>query len=51
VLIDWSQNATQKTTTAPYTLRLRDQPTVTAPVSWDEVDACQDPARLTFTPE
>ena len=51
VLIDWSQNATQKTTAAPYTLRLRDTPTAAAPVAWEEVAACRDPAELAFGPE
>lgn len=51
VLIDWSQNASAKTTAAPYTLRLRELPAVAAPVTWDEVAACRDPAELAFTPE
>ncbi|PWI40976.1 non-homologous end-joining DNA ligase [Streptomyces sp. ICBB 8177] len=50
VFIDWSQNATAKTTAAPYTLRLKDRPAVAAPVTWDEVAACRDPGRLVFTP-
>jgi bifunctional non-homologous end joining protein LigD len=40
VLIDWSQNNQYKTTIAPYSLRARPFPTVSAPVTWDEVDAC-----------
>ncbi|MEV5379234.1 ATP-dependent DNA ligase [Streptosporangium nondiastaticum] len=52
VLIDWSQNASAKTTAAPYTVRLREgAPGVAAPVTWDEVAACRDPADLAFTPE
>ncbi|MEU5422430.1 non-homologous end-joining DNA ligase [Streptomyces sp. NPDC020667] len=51
VLIDWSQNASAKTTAAPYTVRLRDRPGVAAPVTWDEVAACRDPGELAFTPE
>ncbi|MGK5547360.1 non-homologous end-joining DNA ligase [Streptomyces sp. URMC 127] len=52
VLIDWSQNASAKTTAAPYTVRLREgSPGVAAPVTWDEVAACRDPADLAFTPE
>jgi bifunctional non-homologous end joining protein LigD len=39
VLIDWSQNNAAKTTIAPYSLRGREQPTVSTPVTWDEVDA------------
>ena len=39
VLIDWSQNSAAKTTVAPYSLRARPRPTVSTPVSWDEVEA------------
>jgi bifunctional non-homologous end joining protein LigD len=49
VFIDWSQNNGKKTTVAPYSLRARSQPTVSTPVSWDEVAACAEPADLTFT--
>ncbi len=49
VLIDWSQNNAAKTTVAPYSLRARAQPTVSTPVSWDEVEACQRAADLVFT--
>ena len=42
VFVDWSQNALHKTTIAPYSLRARDRPTVSTPVSWDEVQACAD---------
>lgn len=38
VLIDWSQNSRHKTTIAPYSLRARPTPTVSTPVTWDEVD-------------
>ncbi|MCQ4040682.1 non-homologous end-joining DNA ligase [Streptantibioticus rubrisoli] len=51
VFIDWSQNASAKTTAAPYTLRVRPRPAVTAPVTWDEVTACEHPDDLRFTPE
>lgn len=51
VLIDWSQNNAAKTTVAPYSLRAREQPTVSTPVSWDEVESCKRPADLTFTAE
>ncbi len=40
VFIDWSQNARHKTTIAPYSLRARPEPTVSTPVTWDEVDDC-----------
>lgn len=42
VFIDWSQNSRHKTTVAPYSLRARPHPTVSTPVSWDEVSACAD---------
>jgi bifunctional non-homologous end joining protein LigD len=48
VLLDWSQNHTAKTTIAPYSLRGRDRPTVSTPITWDEVAACRDPADLVF---
>ncbi|MCX5171470.1 non-homologous end-joining DNA ligase [Streptomyces antibioticus] len=37
VFVDWSQNAARKTTATPYTLRAREEPTVSAPVTWEEV--------------
>ncbi|MET8033119.1 MULTISPECIES: non-homologous end-joining DNA ligase [unclassified Streptomyces] len=48
VFVDWSQNAGRKTTATPYTLRARDEPTVSAPVTWDEVEECRKPAALVF---
>ena len=38
VLVDWSQNDEHKTTIAVYSLRARERPTVSTPVSWDEVE-------------
>jgi len=49
VLIDWSQNNGSKTTIAPYSLRARIHPTVSTPVTWDEVTACRKPDDLFFT--
>ena len=52
VLIDWSQNHPAKTTVAAYSLRGTDEPTVSTPISWDEIDTCAttgDPADLRFT--
>ena len=49
VLIDWSQNNAAKTTVAPYSLRARAQPTVSTPVSWEEVEGCEQAADLVFT--
>ncbi len=37
VLIDWSQNDEHKTTVCVYSLRARERPTVSAPVTWDEL--------------
>ena len=39
VLIDWSQNAPSKTTVAVYSLRARDSPSASTPVTWEEVAA------------
>jgi bifunctional non-homologous end joining protein LigD len=49
VFIDWSQNNGKKTTVAPYSLRAREHPTVSTPLTWDEVESCVDVAGLTFT--
>lgn len=38
VLVDWSQNNAAKTTVAPYSLRGRERPTVSTPVTWEEVE-------------
>jgi bifunctional non-homologous end joining protein LigD len=38
VLIDWSQNVESKTTVSVYSLRARPEPTVSTPVTWDELD-------------
>jgi bifunctional non-homologous end joining protein LigD len=38
VLIDWSQNSMAKTTVTPYSLRALDHPSVSTPVTWDEVE-------------
>jgi bifunctional non-homologous end joining protein LigD len=42
VFIDYSQNDEHKTTVCVYSLRARDRPTVSTPVTWDEVRACLD---------
>jgi bifunctional non-homologous end joining protein LigD len=47
VLIDWSQNDEHKTTVGVYSLRARERPTVSTPLSWDEVEA-GDPDALVF---
>jgi bifunctional non-homologous end joining protein LigD len=38
VFVDWSQNHRRKTTIAVYSLRARERPTVSTPVTWDEVE-------------
>lgn len=49
VFIDWSQNNPAKTTIAPYSMRGRDRPTVSTPITWDEVRACRRASQLIFT--
>jgi bifunctional non-homologous end joining protein LigD len=48
VLIDWMQNASFKTTIGVYSLRAREYPTVSTPVTWDEVDAAVTATDLRF---
>ncbi|WP_242614361.1 non-homologous end-joining DNA ligase [Actinomadura roseirufa] len=50
VFVDWSQNNPAKTTVAPYSLRAADSPSVSTPVSWDELESCRDATDLVFTP-
>jgi bifunctional non-homologous end joining protein LigD len=38
VFIDWSQNSPAKTTVTPYSLRALDHPSVSTPLTWDEVE-------------
>ena len=45
VFIDWSQNSRHKTTVAVYSLRARPRPTVSTPVTWDEVEAAAERRR------
>jgi bifunctional non-homologous end joining protein LigD len=49
VFIDWSQNKPAKTTVAPYSLRARARPTVSTPVTWQEVEDCERVEDLTVT--
>ena len=54
VFVDWSQNDDYKTTVCVYSLRAREQPTVSTPVEWQEVERCAgkaDPGLLVFTSE
>jgi bifunctional non-homologous end joining protein LigD len=48
VFIDWSQNDEHKTTICVYSLRAKDRPTVSTPVTWEEVEACRRAEDLTF---
>jgi len=40
VFVDWSQNDEHKTTICVYSLRAKEEPTVSTPVTWDEVASC-----------
>src|SRR4030095_4700914 len=51
VFVDWSQNDEHKTTICVYSLRAREQPTVSTPVTWEEVQTTskkKDARRLVF---
>jgi bifunctional non-homologous end joining protein LigD len=51
VFVDWSQNDEHKTTISVYSLRARERPTVSSPVTWEEVERTlkkKDPAQLVF---
>jgi bifunctional non-homologous end joining protein LigD len=42
VFVDWSQNHPSKTTIAVYSLRARERPTASTPITWKEVEAAAD---------
>ncbi|MGA8538986.1 MAG: non-homologous end-joining DNA ligase, partial [Terriglobales bacterium] len=49
IFVDWSQNNQHKTTISVYSLRAREHPTVSTPITWDEVEQAlkkKDAARL-----
>lgn len=51
VFVDWSQNDEHKTTVCVYSLRAKEHPTVSTPVTWKEVAEAKkkgDPAWLSF---
>jgi bifunctional non-homologous end joining protein LigD len=51
VFVDWSQNDRHKTTVCAYSLRARPRPTVSTPITWDDVAAAldtDDAENLTF---
>jgi bifunctional non-homologous end joining protein LigD len=49
VFVDWSQNAHFKTTIGVYSMRAKSTPTVSTPVTWDEVADAADGEPLSFT--
>ena len=52
VFVDWSQNDEHKTTICVYSLRAKERPTVSTPVSWKEVEGAlkkKNAKLLTFT--
>jgi bifunctional non-homologous end joining protein LigD len=52
VFVDWSQNDEHKTTVNVYSLRAKEQPTVSTPITWEEVETAlkkKDAKVLTFT--
>ncbi|HZC36057.1 MAG TPA: non-homologous end-joining DNA ligase [Chthoniobacterales bacterium] len=51
VFVDWSQNDEHKTTVTVYSLRAKNRPTVSTPMTWDEIGAAlkkRDSERLVF---
>jgi len=51
IFVDWSQNDQHKTTVCVYSLRAKERPTASTPVSWEEVERCRkkgDPNLLVF---
>jgi bifunctional non-homologous end joining protein LigD len=51
IFVDWSQNDDYKTTVCVYSLRAKEAPTASTPVTWDEVANCLkkgDPNLLRF---
>lgn len=48
VFVDHSQNAAAKTTAAPYTLRAKQRPSVSTPLTWEELGAARSADELVF---
>ena len=48
VLVDWGQNVDFKTTVCVYSLRARDRPTASTPLTWEEVESAERPEDLRF---
>ena len=40
IFVDWSQNDVHKTTVNVYSLRAKERPTVSTPVTWEEIEKC-----------
>jgi bifunctional non-homologous end joining protein LigD len=54
VFVDWSQNDEYKTTVNVYSLRAREHPTVSTPITWKELETAlkkKDPSLVTFEAE
>ena len=54
MLVDWSQNDDFKTTACVYSLRARERPTVSTPITWDELEEAfesERPEQLVFEAE
>lgn len=52
VFVDWSQNNRHKTTISVYSLRAKERPTASTPLTWDEVETgsrSRNPDKLAFT--
>ncbi|HMB96784.1 MAG TPA: DNA primase small subunit domain-containing protein, partial [Tepidisphaeraceae bacterium] len=51
IFVDWSQNDDHKTTVCAYSLRARERPTVSTPITWEEAESThhtRNAAKLTF---
>jgi bifunctional non-homologous end joining protein LigD len=51
IFVDWSQNDEHKTTVCAYSLRARERPTVSTPITWKEAESAaknRDATKLTF---
>lgn len=54
VFVDWSQNSRHKTTVCVYSLRAKERPNVSTPVTWDEVERAvvtKSAEKLVFPPD
>lgn len=54
IFIDWSQNDEHKTTVCVYSMRAKETPSVSTPITWEEVTSAyqnKDAGQLNFTPE